>query len=427
VFLRGVAQLTAAVAAPETDRPSAKSRAVATMAAGLAEWDRRIREQRARVVAEAKDASPDRAFEAQKSLGLAYLERGRFGDALDAFDVAAAPGSPCRGDAHVLRAIAHEALIQPVTAAQAYLDAWRCAPADPARAYDVLRYRVGTAEELAAARSALLDASRRLAAGQPLARYPVLTPGAIPDNLASSPVLADGSTQEGYALLARHEYDAALAALSRAAAGSSSAARDSALERFTRARGHEARNEIADARREYEAAAEGTLVGRAVLHRGIGLLARVEGDFARAVRAFERAVGLNPNDAHLRVLLAQVYVGQERLDDAFREVVAALLVDPEHAPAYVLAGQIHLDTGRPEDAVGALRKALALQPANHEPRYALAAALMRVGRVDEAAREREAFERASREALERRRREMAAGVQRERALRDRLADEDGSR
>ena len=426
VFLRGVAQLTAAVAAPEADKPSAKSSAIATMAAGLAEWDRAISELQTRVAAGVKDASPERASADQKSLGLAHLERGRFGDALDAFDAAAAIDSSCPADVHVLRATALEALIQPVKAAQAYLDAWRCAPADAARAYDVLRYRSGTAEELTAAHAVLLDASRGLAEGE-VPPYLFATPGVIRDNLATSPVLADGTTREGYALLARHEYDEALAALRRAADGASSASRGSALEQFVRARAHEGRHEVSDARREYEAAVEGALAGQYVLHRGIGVLARVEGDFARAVRAFERAVRLNPNNADLRVSLAQLYVEQERLDDAFREVVAALLVNPEHAPAYVLAGQIHLDTGRPEDAVSALAKALRLQPSNHEPRYALAAALMRVGRVDEAAREREAFERASREALDRRRREIAAGVEREQALRDRLETQDGLR
>jgi Flp pilus assembly protein TadD len=125
--------------------------------------------------------------------------------------------------------------------------------------------------------------------------------------------------------------------------------------------------------------------------------------------------------------LAQVYVELEQLDDAVRELVAALLIDPRHAQAHALIGQIHLDRGRPDEAVVSLRRALELAPGNHEPRYALAAALTRVGRLEEASREREAFDRGSREAVERRRREIAAGVEREQTLRERLAPQDTPR
>jgi Flp pilus assembly protein TadD len=60
--------------------------------------------------------------------------------------------------------------------------------------------------------------------------------------------------------------------------------------------------------------------------------------------------------------------------------------------------------------VTALTRALELKPETYEPRYALAAALTRMGRTREAARELDAFDRAQRQALELRRRSIASEV-----------------
>ena len=67
------------------------------------------------------------------------------------------------------------------------------------------------------------------------------------------------------------------------------------------------------------------------------------------------------------------------------------------------------------DAVVALERAVALQPANGEARYALATALMRSGRAADAAAHLEAFDRLRAEATNLRRREMAVGVLKEEA------------
>ena len=97
--------------------------------------------------------------------------------------------------------------------------------------------------------------------------------------------------------------------------------------------------------------------------------------------------------------------------------MAALLIDPGDAQAHAAIGGLFLDDGRDAEAVVALTRALELAPERHETRYALARALTRLGRTDDAARQFALFEAARRAALERRRRDIASEVEREEAVR----------
>jgi tetratricopeptide (TPR) repeat protein len=168
---------------------------------------------------------------------------------------------------------------------------------------------------------------------------------------------------------------------------------------------------VPEARRHIElAAGTGVLAGRGALWRSIGRLARIERDFAASVRAFERVVEHDLNDARAHEDLARAYLEENRVDEAFRELVAACLIDPRDAEVHASVGRIHLIAGRDDDAALALGRAVALRPDLHEARYALATALTRLGRHDAAARELDTFERASRQALAARRQDMAVEV-----------------
>jgi tetratricopeptide (TPR) repeat protein len=174
-------------------------------------------------------------------------------------------------------------------------------------------------------------------------------------------------------------------------------------------------NRVPEARREFELSASTALGNAGALHAAIGRLARIEGDFPRAAEAFERQVRENPGDPAARRQLARVLLEQDRVEDAFAELVAAALIDPGDADAHAAIGQIHLDSGRYADAARALGRALDLQPSLSDTRYALGTALMRLGRTEDARRELEAFERARRQALERQRRDVAEQVRKEQA------------
>jgi Flp pilus assembly protein TadD len=188
----------------------------------------------------------------------------------------------------------------------------------------------------------------------------------------------------------------------------------SLLARWWLAADYERLNRTADARRQLtsiEDAAPGTSPG--VLHAVAGRLLRNAGDSPGAVEPLTRHVEARPNDASAHLDLADVYLDQDLLDDAFRELVATLLIAPETGRAYAAIGRIQLARGRPGDAALALERALALAPGDHESRYALAMALQQAGRTDEAARQLEAFRTGQQRATEERRTKMASDVLRE--------------
>jgi tetratricopeptide (TPR) repeat protein len=190
---------------------------------------------------------------------------------------------------------------------------------------------------------------------------------------------------------------------------------DSALAHWWLALSHERVNRFADARREFALAASGAVAGESQLHAAVGRSASAAADVAGAIGSFTRAVAANPNDAALHKQLAGSLVQQDRAEEAIVEFVAALLIDAEDAEAHAGIGQIHLNAGRDADAVDALRRATEVAPANHDARYALANALVRLGRTREAAEHFVRVEQAQRQMLADRRRSLSHDVLKEEA------------
>jgi tetratricopeptide (TPR) repeat protein len=196
---------------------------------------------------------------------------------------------------------------------------------------------------------------------------------------------------------------------------------------FQQGQRDEAGNRVPEARRAYQAALAGTLVGRSVLSVAIARLAQVEGDTAGAIAAFTQAAQLNPNDPNIRRELADAYAAQGQTEDAFSELMAALLIDPRDAQAHAAVGQLYLDTGRDEEAVTAFTRALELMPDRYQTRYALATAFTRLGKTAEAAHQFEAFERIRRQKLDERRHDIASEVEQEQVPSTRVPDQRGVR
>ena len=133
---------------------------------------------------------------------------------------------------------------------------------------------------------------------------------------------------------------------------------DSALARWWLGWGYERLNRFADARREFELAAAGAVAGRSRFYASIGRLAGEAADVPGAIAAFTRSVDASPNDPIVHKYLAGALLQQDRADEAFVELVAALLIDPLDADAHAGVGQIHLNAGRYDQAVPALRRAV---------------------------------------------------------------------
>ena len=376
------------------------------LASALAEWDRSISALEARTAAELKGATVQRAFQLHVELGLALRRRGNFADALREFDAAAAL-MPRASDIHVLRALTFETAGDSENAGRAFQTAWSLDPQNPIKAYYVVFHRSGT--DLDRARQALVDAYQRSLKGGPKSA-PFLTLAVVGDGVFRTPVVADATLAQAFALFAAAKYNEAVDALRRSRPSPSSD--DSPRAHFTRAQSYEAENRIGEARREYEAALKGTLGGRSLLYLGMGRLAQVEGDYSSAIDLLARAVRLAPNDPMVHRELASAFAAGDRIDDACAELVAALLIDPGDASTTAALGQLFLDSGRYADAVAALTRTLQLAPDRFEAHYALGAAMTHLGRTSEAAREFELFERARQQMVDKRRSDIDSGGRR---------------
>jgi tetratricopeptide (TPR) repeat protein len=372
------------------------------MASALAEWDRNIDALATRNDAELRGASDQRAFQMRVELGLALRRRGRFVDAVNQFDAAAAL-VPHGSDIHVLRALTLEAAGDQDNAAPAFHTAWSLDPQNPIKAYYVLHHRAGT--DLDRARRALTAAYERSLQGG-LKASAFVTLDIVGDTWSRTPIVGDAVLAPGFELLAAGRFSEAVAAFRQSNA---SASGDSPVAHFTRARSDETENRIAEARHEYDAALRGTLVGRHLLYLGMGRLAQVEGDYAAAIDLLVRAVRLNPNDPLVHRELASAFAADARFDDAFTELVASLLIDPADASTMAAIGQLFLDSGRDADAIAALTRTLQLAPDRFETHYALGAAMTHAGKTADAAREFDLFERARLQMVEKRRKDIDSG------------------
>jgi tetratricopeptide (TPR) repeat protein len=402
-FLDAIQEL-AAIHADEgpADVTGRRTSVLVRMKDALAEWDRNLATLERRVARDLSGAGAGRAFQLHVELGLAYRQRGRLDDALREFD-SAAKARPDASDVHLLRALTLEAAGRDSDAGRAFEAAWRRDPANPIKAYlSATRSEDLDAADRERARKVLSDALRRILSTNDSPRgIPFLVLDPVPDTLARAPVVGNAAVAGVFALLAQGRLDDAVAAIGTRTVGRFADA--DALHQFERGTAEEVEGRHTSARQAYAAALSGTLSGRHLIDVAIGRLAQVEGDLDGAIAAFREAARLHPNDPVIHRELAGAYAAAGRIDEAFAELVAALLIDPRHVAALTMVAQLFLDTDRTEDAIAVLSTAVERDPNSAEAHYGLAVALSRAGRADEAARQFERFERVSGEALERRR------------------------
>ena len=123
-------------------------------------------------------------------------------------------------------------------------------------------------------------------------------------------------------------------------------------------------------------------------------------DFDSAAPAFRSRLEGDPNSAEAHRQLAEFIADRDARTKPSWNIWQPLLIDSADAEAYASIGQIHLSAGRYDEAVEILQKAVSLKPQYREARYALANALIRLGRMDEGRRELEVVAKLQAEAVE---------------------------
>jgi len=112
-----------------------------------------------------------------------------------------------------------------------------------------------------------------------------------------------------------------------------------------------------------------------------------QGHVHDAIREFQAALRINPDDVEAHYNLGVVYIQQGHLDDAIREFQAALRINPDFVEAHGNLGLAYGQQGRSDDAIREYQSALRINPDYVEAHYNLGLAYGQQGREDEAIRE----------------------------------------
>ncbi|MHB8903122.1 MAG: tetratricopeptide repeat protein [Thermoguttaceae bacterium] len=116
---------------------------------------------------------------------------------------------------------------------------------------------------------------------------------------------------------------------------------------------------------------------------GLARLSAENADLEEAIQLGRRALEADPGYFVARILVADSLLQLGRPEDAVELMRDYLAVDPRSQGAFLL-GQAYLQLDRHQEAVAAFRMTLRLYPAHAEAWSALARALVRMGRKDEA-------------------------------------------
>jgi tetratricopeptide (TPR) repeat protein len=125
----------------------------------------------------------------------------------------------------------------------------------------------------------------------------------------------------------------------------------------------------------------------------LGLVLRLAGDLDGAEAQFRAVVSGDPGNGLARRALGLVLRTNGDLSGAASELRAAVRTLPEDAQAHHLLGSLLLKLGETSTGFEELRRAIELDSSLIEPRVALAQALARSGRQDEARQQQQAVQR----------------------------------
>lgn len=107
-----------------------------------------------------------------------------------------------------------------------------------------------------------------------------------------------------------------------------------------------------------------------------------------ARKEFEEELRIDPGNSAAEFVLGEMALQIPDLDKAIKHLSRAVQLDAGFADAYLELGRALISAERPSEAAGALETAVRLQPENPMTHFHLANAYARLGRNDEANRER---------------------------------------
>jgi tetratricopeptide (TPR) repeat protein len=116
--------------------------------------------------------------------------------------------------------------------------------------------------------------------------------------------------------------------------------------------------------------------------------------YAKAIPEFRAELQINPDDVRSHYMLGYIARKQRNFLDAEKELGAAAALQPKNMDSLLELAEVYSDMNRPAEAETALRKVIALAPANadnqvraRQAHYLLGRLLLRTGRLDEAKNE----------------------------------------
>jgi tetratricopeptide (TPR) repeat protein len=116
--------------------------------------------------------------------------------------------------------------------------------------------------------------------------------------------------------------------------------------------------------------------------RAEGFALRMDGD--NAIKEYEAALHLRPNEAELHEALGEFYLDNRSDGDAQAELEKAVALDPSRTKTLYLLGRLYVLDSENEKAVPYLERALQLQPNLNEASGLLGTALIRMGKFADA-------------------------------------------
>lgn len=190
----------------------------------------------------------------------------------------------------------------------------------------------------------------------------------------TKPQTSSGYLQLGKAYFTLQQYERAADALAQVH-GERNATSEASywLERSYQASAAEAYSQLessfADSWRTHELRAEGFSLRQ---------------DRDKAIKEYEAALQMRPNEAELHESLGEFYLDNRSDDDAQRELEKAVALDPSRTKALYLLGRLYVLNDQNEKAVPYLRRAEQLQPNLNEACGLLGTAYVRMGQFAEA-------------------------------------------
>ncbi|HKE23305.1 MAG TPA: tetratricopeptide repeat protein [Bryobacteraceae bacterium] len=132
------------------------------------------------------------------------------------------------------------------------------------------------------------------------------------------------------------------------------------------------------------------------LGRALLLESHDAANLREARKEFEAELALNPSDAAAEYEIGQTYQAEQNAGAAATHFEKAVALDPNFAEALVALAKTKSDAKQHASAIPLLERAIKLQPTSESAHYSLMLAYRNAGRMADAQREKEIFDKLSR-------------------------------